>query len=220
MADVLIVGGNRGIGLALVHAFQARGDKVTATCRTTSPELEATGATVVQGIDVARDEVVETLKSTLSGQHWDILVCNAGVLHMDDFDHLDYGAMRQQFEVNSLGPLRVVDGLRANLRSGDKVAIITSRMGSIADNGSGRMYGYRASKAAVNMIGKSLAQDLAPRGVMVQLLHPGAVRTEMTGGSGMIDADESAAGLLARIDEMTPASSGAFFHQNGEPLPW
>ena len=107
-----------------------------------------------------------------------------------------------------------------NLPEGSKLAIITSRMGSVADNTSGGMYGYRASKAAVNMIGRSLAHDLRPRGVAVQLLHPGFVRTEMTGGNGMTDPDESAVSIAARVDELTIESTGTFRHANGEPLPW
>jgi NAD(P)-dependent dehydrogenase (short-subunit alcohol dehydrogenase family) len=92
-------------------------------------------------------------------------------------------------------------------------------MGSLGDNGSGGMYGYRMSKAAVNMAGVSLAKDLQPRGISIAILHPGMVATSMTGGQG-ISVAESAAGLVARIDELTPAKSGRFQHQNGEPLPW
>ncbi len=128
--------------------------------------------------------------------------------------------MRRQFEVNSLGPLRVTAALRGNFGEGSKVAIITSRMGSIADNTSGGRYGYRMSKTAVNMAGRSLAQDLREAGVAVVILHPGFVRTDMTGGQGLIDAPESAAGLIARIDELTLETSGSFRHTNGEDLPW
>ena len=100
------------------------------------------------------------------------------------------------------------------------MAIITSRMGSIADNNSGGRYGYRMSKAAVNMAGRSLATDLAGNGVAVVVLHPGFVRTEMTGFQGLIDSSESAAGLIDRIDQLTLETSGSFWHANGESLPW
>ncbi len=128
--------------------------------------------------------------------------------------------MRRQFEVNSLGPLRVTAALRGNLGQGSKVAIVTSRMGSIEDNTSGGRYGYRMSKAAVNMAGRSLANDLKDRGVAVAILHPGFVRTEMTGHQGLIDPPESAAGLIARIDELTLETTGGFWHANGEIIPW
>ena len=103
---------------------------------------------------------------------------------------------------------------------GAKVALITSRMGSIADNSSGGSYGYRMSKAALNAAGRSLAIDLAARGIAVGLLHPGYVRTDMTGGSGNVEASEAAAMLVARIDELDAAKSGSFRHANGEELPW
>jgi NAD(P)-dependent dehydrogenase (short-subunit alcohol dehydrogenase family) len=109
--------------------------------------------------------------------------------------------------------------LLGNLRSGSKLALITSRMGSIDDNSSGGYYGYRMSKTALNMAGRSLAIDLQPRGIAVAILHPGMVATRMVGFSGIAPA-EAARGLLARIDALTLTSSGNFWHANGEALPW
>ena len=102
---------------------------------------------------------------------------------------------------------------------GGKIAVITSRMGSIDDNTSGAYYGYRMSKAAVNMAFKSLTLDIAPRGISVAILHPGMVATDMTGGTG-IPVTESAEGLIARLEELGPHNSGTFWHANGEVLPW
>jgi NAD(P)-dependent dehydrogenase (short-subunit alcohol dehydrogenase family) len=116
--------------------------------------------------------------------------------------------------------LLITQALLGNLDEGSKVGIITSRMGSIADNDSGGSYGYRMSKAAVNAAGKSLAIDLKPRGIAVGILHPGWVRTDMTGRNGLIDANESAKGLLARMDELNLDNTGTFWHANGELLPW
>ena len=127
--------------------------------------------------------------------------------------------MTRQFEVNTLGPLRVVHALLDHLKSGAKVAIVSSRVGSLADNSSGGMYGYRVSKTAVNMVGVNLAHDLRPREIALVLLHPGLVATEMTGGRG-IQADEAARGLIARVDELTLETSGSFWHAEGYPLPW
>ena len=132
---------------------------------------------------------------------------------------IDYDTMLEQYEVNALGPLRVTEALADNLHDGSKVAIITSRVGSIADNGSGGNWGYRASKAAVNMVGINLVHELGPRGIAVALLHPGLVATDMTGGHG-IPAAESARGLIARIDELSPRNSGTFWHAEGYELPW
>jgi NAD(P)-dependent dehydrogenase (short-subunit alcohol dehydrogenase family) len=124
------------------------------------------------------------------------------------------------YEVNSLGPLLTTQALVGNLGEGSKVGIITSRMGSIDDNDSGGSYGYRMSKAAVNAAGKSLSIDLKPKGIAVAILHPGWVRTDMTGHNGLIDTDESACGLLDRMEELTLETSGSFWHTNGELLPW
>jgi NAD(P)-dependent dehydrogenase (short-subunit alcohol dehydrogenase family) len=155
----------------------------------------------------------------VAGQRIDVLVNNAGILSEESLDDLDVERIRRQFEVNALGPLRVTQALLGNLGRGAKVAIITSRMGSVADNGSGGYYGYRMSKAAVNMAGMSLARDLRDRGITVLLLHPGMVATGMTGSRG-IPVAESAAGLIARIDSLGIADTGTFHHANGEPLPW
>ena len=137
---------------------------------------------------------------------------------------LDWEGIRRQFEINSLGPLRVTTALLDNLHRDAKIAIVTSRMGSIVDNTSGGGYGYRMSKAAVNIAGVSLARDLADRGVAVLMVHPGSVRTELTAsvmpaGQG-IDVGESASGIIARIDELTVETTGRFMHAKGEPLPW
>jgi NAD(P)-dependent dehydrogenase (short-subunit alcohol dehydrogenase family) len=142
------------------------------------------------------------------------------VLVADSLEEVGADAVRAQFEVNAMAPLFLTRALASRLHPGSKVALITSRMGSIGDNTSGGYYGYRMSKAALNAAGVSLAHDLKPRGVAVVILHPGFVRTEMTGGHGQIDPDESARGLLRRIDELELATTGRFLHQNGEILAW
>ena len=217
---VLVTGANRGIGLALAQQFASRGDRVIGVCRKSSAALEATGARVEAGVDVTDQSAVESLAKRLRDERIDVLVANAGILERDSLDPLDIDAIRRQFEVNTLGPLIVVRALRDSLTSGAKVGLMTSRMGSMTDNTSGGYYGYRASKAALNAIGKSLSVDLASRGVSVVLLHPGYVATEMVGGSGDVTPDEAATQLIARIDALTPESSGTFQHANGTALPW
>jgi NAD(P)-dependent dehydrogenase (short-subunit alcohol dehydrogenase family) len=220
MPTTVITGANRGIGLELARQCAARGDSVVAVCRTSSPELDRLGLRVEDGIDVTSDEAVAGLAERLGDVEVHLLVNNAGILRRTDLEDLDFETCRQQFEVNALGPLRVTRALLSRLARGAKVALITSRMGSIDDNTSGSHYAYRMSKAALNIAGVSLARDLREREIAVAILHPGYVRTGMTEGRGFIDADESAAGLLARIDELSLETSGGFWHMNGERLPW
>lgn len=167
------------------------------------------------------DEAVSRLAQQLEGKQLDIVVLNAGILRSDSLDRLDFEDIRAQLEVNALGPLRLAAALRKSLHKGSKIGIITSRMGSIADNGSGGAYGYRMSKAAVNAAGVSLARDLKEEGVAVAIIHPGFVKTDMTGGRGNVEPADAAAGIVERIDkDLTLQTSGTFWHQNGEELPW
>jgi NAD(P)-dependent dehydrogenase (short-subunit alcohol dehydrogenase family) len=175
---------------------------------------------VITGIDVADDAAMNSLRDGVGDQHIDVLINNAGVLRSESLGEIDYDDMLFQYQVNALGPLRVTEALLANLGEGSKVAIVTSRVGSIADNSSGGNYGYRASKTAVNMIGTNLMHDLRPRGIAVALLHPGYVETDMTGGQGMTTPPVSAAGLIERIDQLTLETSGGFWHAEGYELPW
>ncbi|HEY4186422.1 MAG TPA: SDR family oxidoreductase [Polyangia bacterium] len=220
MARTLVTGANRGIGLALCQLLRKRGDDVVAVCRTTSPELDALGADVVSNIDVTSDENVATLARHLGGTALDLVILNAGILRNTNLDTLELDDVNEQFAVNAVGPLRIAHALQPNLVKGSKLALITSRMGSIGDNGSGGHYGYRMSKAALNAAGMSLAVDLRPRGIAVAILHPGYVRTDMTGRQGGVEPTEAARMLLARIDALTLKTSGQFLHANGEQLPW
>jgi len=223
MATVLVTGANRGIGLALCRLLAERGERDIATCRTPSSELEqlaGEGVEIASDIDVTAEDVGDKLRAALGEGGLDILINNAGVMTRESIDDFDAERIRREFEVNALAPMRVALALLDKLDAGAKVAFITSRMGSVADNTSGGAYGYRMSKAALNMAAVSLARDLSARHIAVALLHPGWVRTDMTGGSGQLDAEESARGLLARIDELTQERSGGFWHTNGDELPW
>ena len=219
MTTVLVTGANRGIGLEHGRQFARRGDKVIATCRKDSPELRETGAEIHEGIEVTDDASIHALAGELQGRRIDILVNCAGILTRESLDDLDIDRIRRQFEINAISPLRVTAALQGCLGRGSKVAIITSRMGSIEDNTSGGYYGYRMSKAAVNIVARSLAYDLKDRGVSVFLIHPGMVATEMTGHRG-IPPEEAAADLVVRIDTLGPAESGTFWHAKGDLLPW
>lgn len=219
MAHWLVTGSNRGIGLELCRQLAARGDSVIPVCRSPSAELDGLGLRVEAGIELTDGASIASLVVRLQGIHLAGVILNAGILEADGLDDLDAASVRRQFEVNALAPLLLSRALLDNLGHGSRLALITSRMGSIDDNGSGGYYGYRLSKTALNMAGRSLAIDLRPRGIAVAILHPGMVATRMVGFSGIPPAD-AAQGLLARIDGLTLANSGSFWHANGEVLPW
>jgi NAD(P)-dependent dehydrogenase (short-subunit alcohol dehydrogenase family) len=223
MTTALITGAAGGIGRELARQLAERGATVIATCRKSSADLAVLPVRVEEGIDIATDAGRATLAARLVEVPLDLVIHNAGVLTEESIGSLDADAaarIRRQFEVNALAPLHLAALLAPQLARGAKLVLITSRMGSIADNTSGGYYGYRMSKAALNAAGRSLAIDLAPRGVMVAMLHPGFVQTPMTGNRGDVDAAPAARNLRARIDEMTPAKSGSFLHADGSPLPW
>lgn len=218
--NVVITGANRGIGLAMCMHFKAQGDKVFALCRNSSTDLEELNVNVIEGIDVASDIGVENMVAALSNVDIDVLVCNAGILRDESLSQLNLDTIREQFEINALAPLRVVATLQANLNEGAKVALITSRMGSISDNTSGGRYGYRMSKAALNAAAMSLSHDLASKKIAVGIYHPGYVQTEMVNYGGDISASDSAKKLVGLINQLTQDQSGVFKHSNGSVLPW
>jgi NAD(P)-dependent dehydrogenase (short-subunit alcohol dehydrogenase family) len=204
-----------------VRALKKRGADVVAACRTSSKQLDQLDVEVVTEVDVSSPEGVSRLTLAVGQRPIELLINNAGILVWEDsLENPDFEGMSRQFEVNAVGPVRVTMALQKQLSPGAKLAFITSRMGSIEDNGSGGHYGYRMSKAALNIAAVSLARDLAKREVAVAILHPGMVKTDMIGGHGQVEPDDAAAGLLARIDEVTLQTSGGFWHQNGERLPW
>lgn len=219
----LVTGANRGIGLALCRLLKSKGHEVIAACRDSSPELDSLGVEVVTGFDQCSPEGISVLADRVGSASLDVLINCAGVLARQTLGHIDAEAVQQirrQFDTNAVGPLLVTQALLPVLKDGSKVAIITSRMGSMGDNTSGGSYGYRMSKAAVNAAGVSLAHDLKPSGVAVAIIHPGYVRTDMTAGNGLMNAPESAAGIWDRVAGLDLSNTGTFWHINGEVLPW
>ncbi|MGB3693447.1 MAG: SDR family oxidoreductase [Spirulinaceae cyanobacterium] len=219
MTTYLITGANRGIGYELAKQAKESGGEVIAACRQSSSRLDSLGVQVETGVDIGEASSVADLAQRLQGKSLDILINNAGIWSRSTLNDLNFDGMMQQFKTNSLGALRVTQALLPNLHSGSKIGIVTSRMGSIEDNTSGGSYGYRMSKVAVSMAGKSLSLDLKPQGIAVAILHPGLVSTDMTGNQG-IPASEAAAGLLQRIKELNLENTGTFWHAKGEVLPW
>ena len=221
---VVITGANRGIGLSLARQYHESGAKVFAICRKKSPALEKIGAQVIDGIDLQQEESASILKESLQGVSINCLINNAGILRNEILGDINYKTIQEQFQVNTLAPLRISEALKDQLNPGEdgfsRLVFITSRMGSIEDNTSGGRYGYRMSKAALNMAAVSLSSDLSANGVAVGILHPGLVGTDMIGGAGDLTPDEAAAKLILRIKEITPDTTGQFRHSNGQSLPW
>ncbi|MEH6344890.1 MAG: SDR family oxidoreductase [Bermanella sp.] len=221
----LITGANRGIGLELCRLYVDLGYEVVAVCRESSEEVEDVADQVISGVDLTHDDaidnVVQVLNMTLGEDaQIDVLINNAGVFHNETLDDMNFDTIRAQFEVNAIAPLKVSHAMIPFLKEGSKIANITSRMGSVEDNSSGAYYGYRASKAALNAMGKSLAIDLKGKGVAVAMIHPGFVQTRMVAFNGDITAQQAASGIAKRIEELTLDTTGGFWHSNGESLPW
>ena len=221
MGRYLVTGSNRGIGLEYCRQLEARGDEVIAVCRDSSSELQALSVRVESGVELTDSETITELVRRLAGIRLDGVILNAGMRNPMDLDDLDPVSIRRQFEVNALAPLLLTQALVHQMPRGAKLALMTSRMGSIEDNSSGGSYGYRMSKVALNIAGKSLAIDLAPRGIAVAILHPGLVRTRMINfNPNGISPQQAVDGLLARIDALNIETSGSFWHANGTVLPW
>ena len=219
MATYLVTGSNRGIGLEFCRQLKELSHEVIAVCRSTSHELKSLNVQIETDVDITSDSSVTEFVKRLNGKPIDVLINNAGIMERVNLDNLDFDSIRRQFEVNAVGPLRLTHALLPNLKSDSKIIMMTSRMGSIDDNTSGGSYGYRMSKVALSMAGKSLSKDLKSKGIPVAILHPGFVQTRMTDFSG-ISTEESVKGLLARIDELNIKNTGTFWHSNGEVLPW
>lgn len=217
---VVITGANRGIGLEFAKQYLAQGYEVTAVVRKPSAELQELSVNVIEGIDVSQGDDVARLASALRGKSIDVLINNAGIFENESLANMDFDAINAQLQINAVAPVRVTHALQANLNSGSKVAMITSRMGSIADNGSGAYIGYRMSKAALNAAGVSLAHELKPKGVAVALVHPGFVQTQMVNFAGDISPQVAAERLIQRIEELNLDNTGSFWHSNGDILPW
>ena len=220
MKNVVITGANRGIGLSLTKFFKQQGDNVYALCRQSSSALSDLDVNVITGVDVAKPEGLTVMVESLKGLKIDVLVCNAGILRDEQLGTISPNTVREQFEVNAIAPLLVVEALYKQIPPLGKIAMITSRMGSITDNTSGGRYGYRMSKAALNAAAMSLSNDLEPLKISVGIFHPGYVQTDMVNHTGDISTTECGKRLVNLINQLSPNETGVFRHSNGEVLPW
>jgi len=222
--EVLLTGANRGIGLEFARQLAARGDRVVATCRNPAAASELAALDVqVETLDVVEAASIERIAALYEDRNLDLLINNAGVgVGHRPLGKLDYEEMGIFYATNAVGPLRLIEALLPALRRGEypTVVSLTSRVGSIQDNTSGGSYAYRASKAALNAITKSLAIDLAEEGFTCVVLHPGWVQTDMGGASAPLPTDQSVAGMLRVLEGLSQEDSGGFFDYTGESLPW
>jgi len=237
--SVLVTGSNRGIGLEFIRqlvALKPAPRHVLATCRQPDDAKELneiakanSNVSVVQ-LDVTDYDsyptVAARIQEIVGEDGLDLLVNNAGIYVKDDFESVSPDKLIKNFTVNSVTPIALTKALlpllQASARSGRKttVANVTSKMGSLADNSSGGHYSYRTSKAALNMISRSLSVDLAKQGILVAILHPGWVQTDMGGPNALITTQTCVAAMLSTIEGLDEESSGQFLNYDGKPIPW
>ena len=231
MNTVLVTGANRGLGLEFARQYAADGWRVHAACRAPNDAKDLQKAAAGSGgrvhllaLDVTDTTSVRSAAGALGGEAIDVLVNNAGVggPRNERLGRLDYAAWERVLDVNTLGPMRVIEAFVDNVAKSreKKIVTITSGMGSIADNTSGGAYAYRTSKAAVNMVVKSLSLDLAPRGIVCVVMNPGWVRTDMGGPRGTLSPQDSIRAMRGVIAALKPGDTGKFFNYNGKSYPW
>ena len=223
MSTILITGAARGLGLDFVKQYAARGWRVHACARDPDALKEIKGEVVRHVLEVTDYAAVSALAETLSGEAIDVLLCNAGVAGREAtvFGSIDPAVWRQTFEVNALAPLMMAEAFAGHVArsQGRKLVAISSRLGSIALADNGR-YAYRASKAALNMEWKGLSKDLAGKGLICVVLHPGWVQTDMGGTAATLTIEQSVPAMVKVIDALKPADNGRFINYDGSELPW
>jgi NAD(P)-dependent dehydrogenase (short-subunit alcohol dehydrogenase family) len=233
MPTVLITGANRGLGLELATQYAAQGWRVLAACR--RPE-SATACAALAGdvqvlcIDVADHDSIAAAARQLAGEPIDVLVNNAGLFGpkrqaeqdlRQTFGHVDYAIAHALYQVNALGPLRMAEAFVEHVAASAqrKIVTLTSSVGSI-ERSTGGLYAYRSSKAAANMVMRSLGFDLADRGIATAALCPGWVSTDMGGPAAPLSPQQAVTGLIAVIERLERANTGRFWSYTGEELAW
>ena len=221
---VLITGANRGLGLEFARQYAEAGWTVIGTARSPerANELNELDVEVLQ-LDVIDQQSIDALRASLDGRGIDLLINNAGIFpRVGKIAEVDVDDYSRTLMVNTLGPVRITQALMPQLRAGDqkKIVNITSQLASIELNTSGNFYGYRESKAALNMFTKTLAQELGPEGFICLTLHPGWVRTDMGGDQAPLSPEQSVTGMRAVIDNMTADDNGVYRGYHGDVVPW
>ena len=223
MPTVLITGANRGLGLEFARQYASEGWDVIGTCRDPSEagELSALPNSRIQALDMTDLAALDGFSAGLGDAKLDLLIANAGLMEPRGPMGLDYAhAWLQTLTVNAVAPVLLAYAVKDRIARGGKAISITSKMGSLSDNGSGGYYAYRSSKAALNAAWRSLALDWRDERILAAMLHPGWVRTRMGGPNGLIDAPESVAGMRRVIEQLRPEQTGGFFNYDGAQIPW
>ena len=230
MPTVLVTGANRGLGLEFIKQFSQLGWEVIATCRDLANAVEASALADIANnltlypLEATDADSIAELAATLQGRSIDLLLLNAGVLSersskLGDLDQADF---LQSMSVNTVTPALMIQAFREHVCASDRKLIVgmSSILGSIAGNSEGGLYSYRASKAGLNAVLMSAANDLRSEGVTVLAMHPGWVQTDMGGENATITTAVSVKGMVGVIDSLTPADSGRFLGYDGSEIPW
>jgi len=231
MPAVLITGASRGLGFELAKQYAVEGWRVIACCRKPEDAIalkklapSARDMVSVVAMDVADNDTVRNAALTLKDVVVDILINSAGIagVPQQSTGKIDYASWARVLDVNTMGPLRVLEAFTDNLARSERrlVVTITSAMGSLADNTSGGSIAYRSSKAAVNMVMRSAAIDLAPRGITCVLINPGWVKTDMGGPDATLSPQQSVSAMRRLIETLGPNDSGKFYNYDGREYPW
>ena len=228
--SILITGSNRGIGLELVRQYAEAGWRVFACCRSpgTADQLnqlkENHSLVSIHQLDIADSQQIRALSNELKGQALDILFNNAGIYGPTNtsIGNISEDDWLECLRINTIAPMKVTEAFIHNVELGERklIATMSSKMGSMADNGSGGSYIYRSSKAALNAVMKSASIDLANKGIKVAILHPGWVKTDMGGPNAEITVKECVDNLRNNLDSVTVENSGSFFEIDGSIIPW
>jgi NAD(P)-dependent dehydrogenase (short-subunit alcohol dehydrogenase family) len=231
MPAVLITGASRGLGFELAKQYAVEGWRVIACCRKPEDAIalkklapSAPDMVSVVAMDVADNDTVRNAALALKNVVVDILINSAGIagVPQQSTGQIDYASWARVLDVNTMGPLRVLEAFTDNLARSERrlVVTITSGMGSLADNTSGGSIAYRSSKAAVNMVMRSAAIDLAPRGITCVLINPGWVKTDMGGPDATLSPQQSVSAMRRLIERLGPHDSGKFYNYDGREYPW
>lgn len=229
--NILITGANRGIGLEMVKYAMEQGWRVFACCRNPHNADKlfniaklSNGKISVHIADMQELSTLQALSYELRNDPVDMLINNAGIYGSDKnkFGNVDVESWLQAFQINSIAPLKMVEAFSEQLRMGKRklVACMSSKMGSMADNGYGNSYIYRSSKAALNAVVKSLSIDLKEQGIISVALHPGWVKTDMGGPDAEITTRECVEQLFNHLSLLRIEDSGRFIDIDGSDIPW
>ena len=225
MSNILIIGANRGLGLEFAKQYSNKNHNIFATTRnnSASQELNEIKNSNIFELDLNSDESLNKFVNEISPQKIDILIHNAGIFRDEQLEQdLDINAWMNEMRINAVIPIILARKLKANIQMAKdkKIVFISSQMGSIDDNYSGRFYFYRSSKSALNSAAKSLSIDWKEDGISILIIHPGWVKTDMGGNNANLEISDSISQMIKVIDDMTLSNSGSFVNYAGKKIEW